>query len=629
MINLILTNSLDNRCILEAIKQDFKLGNKQMALVPDRFTLSYEKSILDTLGLKGSFDIEVASFSRLANKSLMDKTRLIDMQTEMLLLRKIVEDSKAELLSFKNASGSIGFSTELGAVISQVRNSGVSVAQLLEASEKMPLKLANKTKDIALIYGRYVDALTKKMSDGTSKLEALASQISQMELSGYNLYIAEFLSLSKLEIDVVEKLLISCKNCTIVIVDGDGTNSRIFPKTLVAKIKNIATKHGLPLNVKIQNVQLAPQLEALQQNLFGYTKPTAMPKGDLVKLRFASDVRQEVKQVAIEIDKDVKNGMRYKDIAIVCCDAEKYLPVVCEVLGKMDIPYFADEKQNLASLAISQLMFAFLKVEQSKFRQAEAFELCKQILMAFDFEEVCKFENYCLKYGIDYTRFDMKFDIGEEEDIVVAEKVRTELMRSFEGVRIKGETANDFICAIKKFFENVEIEKKIENFVNKLNDEGQKVFAKATQQSYGKIVDILRQFGNMLGKCKMEMESFVGIMASCVASVDISLAPMFVDSVFVGEISQSRCENIKALYVVGASEGSFPIQHNDIGIVGEKENAVWADEGIVVEPNAKQMNYTEKLKALLLLVKPSQKLHISCALTNWTGAKVAVSDTMT
>lgn len=615
MINLILTNSLDNTCILQAIKADYKQGNKQMALVPDRFTLSYEKSILSALNLVGTFDIEVASFSRLANKNLLDKTNLIDTQTEVMLLRKVIEDNKSSLVSLKNSCNSVGFASELGAAISQIRGSGISAEELIATADTLKGNIAGKTRDIALIYSKYVAALQSGMCDGTSKLQSLASNICEMGLENYNLYITEFLSLSKLELNVCRELMKACKNITICIVSGSGDNSHIFPSHMIAKLRAIAKEIDLPIKTTYYSEKLPCELDALSKHLFGYTAPKEKICGDIVQLRLASSINEELKNTALQIIDNVKSGMRYKDIAVVCTDKDKYFLPIASTFEKYNIPCYVDKKERLSSQAVTQFLFAYLKVVSSRFRKSDVFELSKQVLIDCDYKSVCVFENYCLKYGVDYTRFASEFALGKEEEKNIAELVRVEILKivGHDGMSFPSKAnVATYLKIIFKMLEKNEIKQRVSSYSESLILSGDETAASIAVQAYDKLFAILEQYNAMLGTSVMPVDEFVNILSASAQAVEISAVPMYLDSVFVGETSQSRFENIKAMYIVGASEGAFPLQHSDVGIVGEKENAAWSKSGIIIEPNAKQMNYTEKLKLIMLLLKPSERLSISC-----------------
>ena len=128
MIELILTNTLDSAPILEKLKNSRSQAKKHLLFVPDRFSLSYQKAVLEYLNIKGTFDIEVTSFPRLANQLLKGKSRLLDKQSEIMLLRKVIEDNKKDLKRFANFGKNADFANDIYAAISQIRNSNVSVA---------------------------------------------------------------------------------------------------------------------------------------------------------------------------------------------------------------------------------------------------------------------------------------------------------------------------------------------------------------------------------------------------------------------------------------------------------------------------------------------------------------------
>ena len=71
--------------------------------------------------------------------------------------------------SAKNAD----FANDMYAAISQIRNSNISVERMQEVADKLPKRIADKTKDIAKIYHDYIKYIQDGYADGTSKLQAL------------------------------------------------------------------------------------------------------------------------------------------------------------------------------------------------------------------------------------------------------------------------------------------------------------------------------------------------------------------------------------------------------------------------------------------------------------------------
>ena len=101
MLNLILTDTLVSQPITDALASRYGKGGNHLVIVPDRFTLSYERVLLRRLGLKGAFDIEVASFSRLADVALAEGHKgALNSLSEVMLLRKVIEDNRSLLKCF-------------------------------------------------------------------------------------------------------------------------------------------------------------------------------------------------------------------------------------------------------------------------------------------------------------------------------------------------------------------------------------------------------------------------------------------------------------------------------------------------------------------------------------------------
>ena len=111
MINIIRTDSLRSDLIIEKIRKNVIDNNKSkhLIIVPDRITLSYKIKILDYIsqmqeeGIKVlGCNFKITSFINLAkeiNESLekVDRRKILDSQSELMLMRKIIEDNKKSL----------------------------------------------------------------------------------------------------------------------------------------------------------------------------------------------------------------------------------------------------------------------------------------------------------------------------------------------------------------------------------------------------------------------------------------------------------------------------------------------------------------------------------------------------
>jgi len=627
MIELILTNTLDSAPILQKLKNTRSSAKQNILIVPDRFSLSYQKSTLEYLGIKGTFDIEVSSFSRLADKLLTDKRRILDKQSEIMLLRKVIEENKSQLLCFAKSGVGADFADDMYAAISQIRNSNVSVSRLAEAAEKLPPRIANKTKDIVKIYRAYVEYLQDGFGDGTSKLQALADCIAQGALNDCNVYISDFMSFSEVEYDVIRQIFINSLNTYISLVDSSNDNSHVFPYEVKARLVSLAHTMGLKLQESRYDQRLAGDADIIYRGLYSYKSVDGERDGK-VKVYSCKDINGEIKSVARKINELVgKGSARYMDFAIVCCDFKAYAPYIKSVFDSFGIPFYADIKQQLSAQAASKFIMGALRVRIDGFSRSETVRFAKQSFVGLDYDDVCVFENYCLKYGIDYTRFLSPFALGGEDVRSVAERVRSKIVNEVLLLGEDGRRVSDYVADIKNFIQVTDCYSLADSLSERQAERGFEELSSLTSQSLRKFIAILDHCESMLGDSAMSMEEFYWIISSAIASVEMSNVPLYADSVFIGESSQSRYENIDYMFIVGANSGKFPAEHTDSGIVSEREYSAWEKQGIDVQPDCRRRNSKERLNALMILTRANKSLDISYPTRGARGEELTPSAT--
>ena len=630
MINIILTPILTSKPILKKIKENFDGKSRHLLIVPDRFTLSYEKSaidfignddestqkeVLDYLGLRGSFELEVSSFSKLADRFLKRKAlRLLDKQSEIMLLRKVIEENKDSLVCFGRAIKQASFAEEMYAAISQIRNSGVTVEQLQSLDGKLDSKTQMKTRDIALLYSRYVQALQQGYVDGTSKLQAFANGIEDSELADYHIYLTDFTSLTRVEKDIVQAMMKTAMSFDACLLSSCDANSFIYPQSMQDDFVAMAQRAGQIVNIERYDPCLGGDMGALQRGLFSCEKPTAPSRSGQVRLYVAGDVEQEIKHVARQINSLIRSGeARYKDIAIVCPDFEGYGDEIYKIFQDYGVSYYCDVKTPLITQALPKTLHAAIKAKLSNYGQREVLAYAKSPLTGLDYEDVCIFENYCLEKGVEYGKFLDKWEIECVED-ERAERVRAYLMDSLSKLDIDVKTVAEASVSVNAFLIACDLEKKNQALAQKQSQEGLSVESAVTAQCYDKVKKILDQAVGIMGDTAMDMEKFLSVLFSAIAGAEVSTTPLYVDSVFVGDMTSSRYEDVKYMFVLGANENCFPSQSAGNGIVAERESVAWAKSGVVVEPDVKARNRMQKLNILTTILKAEKRLTISYAL---------------
>ena len=179
-MKLILSNTAHDayRSVLDCLRRRLPEGGEHIIIVPDKFTASSERGVLETLGLDAAFNVSVTSFTRLAEKTVGRKIkRCLTPQGSVMLLAKVIEEKRDLLVCYGKAAGAVGFAEEFYAALTAVRNSGITPAELRSAANRAGSGLRGKLKDLSLIYDAYLGALAGRHSDSSTRLEFFADAL--------------------------------------------------------------------------------------------------------------------------------------------------------------------------------------------------------------------------------------------------------------------------------------------------------------------------------------------------------------------------------------------------------------------------------------------------------------------
>ena len=631
MVNLILTKTIDSNYIIDAIG-NYSLNKKYLIIVPDRIVLSYEMLVLDALKLPGAMNIEVRSFRTLADAVLKDnEAKTLNQQTEIMLIRKIIEENSGKFLYYKKASSFIGFAKEVLDLIALIRGNGVSIDQIRTLSNKLPPKYHNKTADILLIYESYMNLLNEGYSDYISKLETLRDVFKDSEYSEYDIFISEFDSFSKIELDIIDEMIRSVAEVTITLPYSKEKNDYLFPKQTAEDIKALARLAGQKCVIKnkYEEEDLGPTGEVIYKELFGFSNYQSKERLEGIEIQFAKNPEEEIKALAIHIKELVKKNIRYKQIACVCCDIANYKATIESVLKKYNIPFFADTKEQLVNQNVSKLLINALKVIINNYSQADVFAFIKELDAIIDRKELNEFENYCLQYGIEYeTKFKQPFvcvgDVNRQDKV---NKTREKILDILSPLYFKEcIDVKDYVACIREFLDKIDAQKLCDDLSKEQMDLGYNIESSVTKQVPKKIFAVLDQFDAMLGSVKMPLQRFFKILESTLASVTITTIPMYIDCVYVGDLQKSRYERKEYIFIVGANDGVFPVEAQEGGLLTSQEFESWRIQGVNIYPSIKDVNRDAKLNVLMVLLKPKQGLVISYPIVDMQTNKLEISN---
>lgn len=594
------------------------LNESNIIIVPDRFSLTIEKAILDKLNIAGSMNIEVMSFSRLAATLLKDTiNKCLTPESAIMLLAKVIRKSREDLLCYKNIREITAFSKNMYAAISEIRNSGITVEMLKNALSKTKnAGIARKTADIITLYEKYLNELSLNYNDATTRLERLIDEIpNNQRIKESNIYITDFYFFKHTEYGIIEELMQHAKSLNIALIkkpDNASLNGRIYPNY---KIKSRAARLNIEVVEHYNHYQLEGINGIIERRLFAYDNEEISDSLDKIKLLHAPEIESELTAVARQIRAVIKEGRRYNEIAVVTGDIIKYTPYIENVFERFDIPFFIDRKEPLANHPLIRFIFALYDCINEDYAINYVFELIKNPFFSTETKDTNTqrkeaeiFENICIKYGIKGRQLRKKVKYIEE-DRNIFERIRRRLVKLFDTIGGGGEiSVDENIIKLFDLLKSVKMDDKMKALVKHQAEFEDRSYAEVTKQLPVKLEQILSEIKEMLGGQLMNTDEFAVLFKASIGNTSVSMIPQYIDSVFVGEPIESRYAVIKALFIVGADENSLPVSRKDNGIITSYDAGEW---GLEINPDIYETMNLDKLHIHQLLIKPEQQLTVS------------------
>jgi ATP-dependent helicase/nuclease subunit B len=610
-----------------------KLEINHTFIVPNRFTMSTEREIFETLNLVGATDISVVSFSRLATIYLRKEAykRCLTREGSILVLKKVVDKLKSKLKRYGKVAESTGFSKEMFAVIDAIRNSGHEPEDLLNAREKVTNAVALKLEDIALLYAGYLDSLDN-MDDAVTKLERYTSHIKRIvAIRSTRFYVVGFIHFSAKEKKILANLIKYSKSiCVGLTVKLDGENKDLYPNQLPGEIEKLGEDANLEADIKILNIDIKEPFNTINKELFAYKGGTADncfvgKNNPPVVLYRENTVYDEANRIACEIAYLIKHeGYRYKDIAVINCDPT-FIDILTSILTRYKIPYFADLKYPLSETILYNYLIAAIETIAFNFRADKVLKLVKSPMFGVDHEKSCLFENFVIKYNINFGGFQKPFTIEDESNKEEIEAIRSKVASiapaKHESSKI---TASEFVEICKSLLTKndfvIQYDQVITN--NKLDSRLKLVNSRAR----GKIDEILDEINELLNDYSASITSFIETLKAMIAAVQISLIPQSLDSVFVGNIIDSRFNGLKAIFVTGAASGMLPSEKGYFTMITATDSDILADNELPIYPNPIQLMREEEFLLLDIIARVKERLYIGYAASLPNGTLTRASN---
>ena len=564
------------------IKDKINEKSKIYIITPEQFSFTAEKKLMDAIGTGAVINAEVLTFNRMAYRVLkeiggINKTDLSKCGRAMLIY-DILSKNKRKLKYLGKSDENIDM---IGTQITEFKKHGVSVEELEEAKNNAENKyLKCKMEDMFLIYSNFEQKLQGEYIEDTDLLTILSNIIEDTNIVKDSLiYIDEFVGFTKQEYDIIRKLLKVAKMVSITIcadnleeIKNPDTDIFYSNKQTAQKIINLAKDEKIKIENEIKidskNARFkAEELKHIEESLYNIPLKKYEKDVENVKLFLANNPYSEIEHLAIQIVKLVRNEKyRYKDISIITKNLDTYSNLCKAIFHKYDIPIFIDEKKDLNNNILIQYILSILEIFSKNWSHESVFNYIKTGLLDIDEQEIYKLENYCLRWGIKQNKWygpDWNYtdDTKKTDDLKRINELKNTIVNPLMELKNEINKSKDVTTITKCLYDfliKMEIDKKIENKIERLAENNMTEIAMEYETSWKVLVSVLDEIVLIFGGDKVTFEQYKQIMKIGFKNSGLGKIPASQDQVIIGDVERSKTHKVKAIFMIGLNDRSIP-----------------------------------------------------------------------
>jgi ATP-dependent helicase/nuclease subunit B len=636
-------------------------------LVPEQATYQAERAILADRRIAGYHRLNVLSFDRLQFLLLGRNTArpALSRIGQQMIIQRILRDHADHLKLFHSSADRPGLGRQIAQTIielHQYAKTPEDVDRLLvemgedERNNLTVLKFA----DIGLILREYLKFLEGRFIDPDIQLTRARKAAATAKIAkGAKLWVDGFAGFTAGELAILTELIKVAAEVQIALcldplytdltnpeagkIDHDG----LFNPTerTYIELVEIIRKYKLPLAEPITldkaiRFSACPQLLHIERSIF-HSRAAKLKTADNIHIVSAPNVRAEVRFVARQILQLVKErDYRYRDIGVIASDIDRYEHYIRAYFEDYCVPFFIDKRKQLSQHAAIQLICSALAVVAGDFSSRDIFAYLKTDLVPIERYDVDLLEGYCIAFGIQGSDWQSsrQWCFAAEDDGAfdqqrinrIRQKVVEPLLVLRDRLRPQDSTTKiigveELTRAIFDFLDSLQIRETLGAWIEEAVGRKDYTAVDEHRQFYDKLLNIFDELCEVFAGQKMTLADYLAILNSAFSQMMLAFIPPTLDQVLVGSIERSRHPDLKAVFLIGATQRQFPVPVGFDSILTEDDRNAAESADFSLAATASQKLAQRQYLAYIAFTRPCQFLCVTYPVVDDKGNAVSRS----
>ncbi len=644
-------------------------GPAVILLVPEQATFQMNRMLANHPGLKGFIRARVVSFRSLARAAINTEagTKPSMLNFSRNLLMQQILTAGQDRLKFWKSSRPERVSASILNLLDELTQADLNpeklreIYQALKSKGSLEKQLDDKLSDIIRLSEEYLKLDLAGLDDPLACLDRYRKMIDKIDwLQGCILYVDGFAGFTGQEFAALIATVQAAKETHITLcLDPDQlgklplseemnhfwpseqTHFRILElakKAGVAIEKNVIL--GSPVPPRFKN---NPALAALEGLLANRASAKEIKPSDMIMLVSAEDPGREVELAAGKILQLAREkNYQFRDMSIILRSLDSYEHLIRYTFEQYKIPYFLDIRRPIAHHPLTRMIQAAVGALATSYQTRWMLTLLKSGMTEVPTGAADRIENYVLAHGIDKSRWLAEWTyrvnlVGREDDVSAAvdelnlktiNKHRTDLIRPLlslaKRLGLDEQKEQEFtIDALREslliFLRDAGVPQKLEKLQK--NDPESQVH----KQIWDVVTELFDQLRVLLAGQTLSLDRFLTILTDSFAELTVGVIPTHIDQVLIGTIERSRHPAVRASFVLGFNEGTWPQPPEEDVVLTDADRTKLAWPDLPVKGNLDQHFLREQYLAYTAFTRPGELLWISYPRQSLSGVALQPS----
>ncbi|MHC4842591.1 MAG: PD-(D/E)XK nuclease family protein [Planctomycetota bacterium] len=655
---------------IEEIK-DFLLDDKNthplLFLVPEQATYQIERAILSDSRIPGyggdplqsgsplPARLQVLSFSRLQFMLFGKRTAKPQLSRigRQMFIQRILKEQADNLKVLGPSANSPGTALQMADTIAEFLQYDKSPDEIESFVQQINQKEGDnitsmKFADIAVVLKQYTEFVEDSFIDPDVQLRRARQAVADASFcKGAKLWIDGFASFTTSQLGILTELLKQSADAKIALCLNPKTldlknpkpqfENRFYPiEQTYVQLLELIKNHKLLLHKpvileKSHRFSNSPDLAHLEANIFTENTKT-FSSCENIRFIAAPTARAEAAFVAREITNLIRNkNLRYRDIAVIASNLEQYQHYIKACFEDYKIPFFLDRRLFLNQHSLSTLICSALDVVLNNFQHRDIFNYLKNDLVPEVPDDIDTLENYCIAFGcstsdwLSDTNWNFAGPNDSEFDEDKINKTRKKLIASLlelksqlDPVKNPKMSTRQFVRIVVNLLDTLTIRQTLSAWTNQADS----ALADEHRQFYENTIDLFDELTEVFSDDLLPVQDFITIIKSAFSQMTLAFIPPKLDEVLVGTIERSRHPDLKAVFLLGATQTQFPIPLSFKGILSDNDRIIAHDNDFALAADTTQSLAERQYLAYIAFTRPSEYLYVTYPIADNKGSAI-------